>query len=161
MFQHRIFHLSPDLGYETQRRGPLLRSVIRNIQPLPAPSSLACRSLSPSGTNESGRQARQYHQTTTLLQCLPTKMTRGPKKRIKKPLVEVKEENYERLKKKPLRRQKKPLFTVKQQKAGLQFAYKYRKLTAEEWEDFLLTDNNNNNFINVSRNVAEGRSPLY
>ena len=49
---------------EAQRRGPLLWSVIRNMQPSPTPS-----------------RARQYHQTTTLLQSLPTKMTRGAKRR--------------------------------------------------------------------------------
>jgi len=38
------------------------------------------------------------------------------------------------------RRQKKPLLTDKQRKARLQFDYKYQKLTAEEWKDFIFTD---------------------
>jgi len=41
---------------------------------------------------------------------------------------------------KPFRRQKKPLLTDKQRKARLQFDYKYQKLTAEEWKDFIFTD---------------------
>ena len=40
----------------------------------------------------------------------------------------------------PLRRQKKPLLTAKQRAARLQFAIQYKKLTAEEWDNFLFSD---------------------
>ena len=37
----------------------------------------------------------------------------------------------------PLRRQKKPLLTAKKRAARLKFALQYKKLTAEQWDDFL------------------------
>ena len=40
----------------------------------------------------------------------------------------------------PLRRQKKPLLTAKQRAAQLKFAKQYKNLTAEEWDDFLFSD---------------------
>ena len=40
----------------------------------------------------------------------------------------------------PLRRQKKPLLTAKQRAARLKFAKQYKNLTAEEWDDFLFSD---------------------
>ena len=40
----------------------------------------------------------------------------------------------------PLRRQKKPLLTAKQRAAPLKFAKQYKNLTAEEWDDFLFSD---------------------
>ena len=40
----------------------------------------------------------------------------------------------------PLRRQKKPLLTAKQRAARLKFAKQYKNLTAEEWDDFLFSN---------------------
>ena len=40
----------------------------------------------------------------------------------------------------PLRRQKKPLLTAKQRAARLKFVKQYKNLTAEEWDDFLFSD---------------------
>ena len=40
----------------------------------------------------------------------------------------------------PLRRQKKPLLAAKQWAAQLKFAKQYKNLPAEEWDDFLFSD---------------------
>jgi len=40
----------------------------------------------------------------------------------------------------PLRRQKKPLLTAKQRAARLKFAKQHKNLPAEEWDDFLFSD---------------------
>ena len=40
----------------------------------------------------------------------------------------------------PLRRQKKPLLTATQRAARLKFAKQYKNRTAEEWDDFLFSD---------------------
>ena len=40
----------------------------------------------------------------------------------------------------PLRRQNKPLLTAKQRAARLKFAKQYKNLSAEEWDDFLFSD---------------------
>ena len=40
----------------------------------------------------------------------------------------------------PLKRQKKPLLSGKQRRACLDFARKYKHLTADEWEFFLFSD---------------------
>ena len=57
-FTHHFFviNLSPDLGYEAPRRGPLLWPVIHSVQSSPTPSLSSCRSLTPNGSESVSSQ---------------------------------------------------------------------------------------------------------
>ena len=60
----------------------------------------------------------------------------------------------------PLRRQNKPLLTAKQRAARLKFAKQYKNRSAEEWDDFLFSDEYLFQLPNPKNDIVSGSSSI-